>query len=60
MDSVTRSVIALTTTGVLGPWLDERNRDPLSADEALNVVHVFTAAGVPPTPYSDDEHVPMP
>lgn len=58
MDSCSRAVLALTTTGVLGGALHESDRQSLAADEAMAVVEALTKANVPPIAV-DDEGVPL-
>lgn len=48
MDATTRAVQALTTAGVLGPWVE--GREPLAVDEAMAIVAALTQAEVPPQP----------
>ncbi|GEM_PF-5147540 len=63
MDSTTRAVRALTdpTADILGPVLRPGATpavpQPLEVEQAMRVVDVLAAAGVPPQP-DDDEWLP--
>ncbi|TKR27123.1 hypothetical protein FA014_01840 [Cellulomonas hominis] len=58
MDSATRAVLALITTGISGGALRETDREPLDVHAALHAVDALAAAGVPPIAV-DDDGVPL-
>lgn len=66
MDSTTRAVRALTdpTADILGPVLLPGARpavpQPLEVEQAMRVVDVLAAAGVPPQPDDDEWLPPLP